>query len=429
MAEKVSRASAEERVSEAKARVDKLRELLERENLGFEYRRNGFALAVEMRNGRNSRSVVVDESCLESVSEIPLGSIVFLGDYDAVLDTESGTIEAALRSASRGVASAIYLHRRLARTSSVAPVSADVGVDVDNVKTWQILLKHPRHPVRISQISEQLATLLNPARPFKDRLSMKIPVDGSATHDSSLMLLESLGHAILFDVDLLHGIAIDFSSRSRPLVAKRNERSEVVLSYPRHQYLREPLELYRYGQSADGLPLLQFLAFYQSVEYFFPVYADGAALRTVRNEVADPRFNPRDDEQIARLLRIAKSASGFASEKEQMKSAVKTATSVPRLRDFLRRHPELDYFTQRKQKIRGASPLKIDESLTEGVAERLYAIRCRIVHTKQSGGDSGIELLLPSSGEAAALGPDVDLMRFIAQSVLLDQAIPLEVPS
>jgi hypothetical protein len=53
------------------------------------------------------------------------------------------------------------------------------------------------------------------------------------------------------------------------------------------------------------------------------------------------------------------------------------------------------------------------------VADRIYDIRCKIVHTKGDEKDGDIELLLPYSKEAEKLGHDIDLVRFVAQKVLV----------
>jgi hypothetical protein len=53
------------------------------------------------------------------------------------------------------------------------------------------------------------------------------------------------------------------------------------------------------------------------------------------------------------------------------------------------------------------------------LANRIYEIRCRIVHSKSDGGASEIPILLPFSKEAELLSADVQLLRFLAQKVLL----------
>jgi len=76
-----------------------------------------------------------------------------------------------------------------------------------------------------------------------------------------------------------------------------------------------------------------------------------------------------------------------------------------------------------KNRISGVAPLTpLDKNnkLTNQVANRIYDIRCRIVHAKEDGGPSGNpEVLLPFSAEADLLDPDVMLVRYVAQKVII----------
>jgi hypothetical protein len=56
--------------------------------------------------------------------------------------------------------------------------------------------------------------------------------------------------------------------------------------------------------------------------------------------------------------------------------------------------------------------------LTEQVAARMYAIRCRIVHAKDAR-DAYAEPLLPYSREASQLGQDLVLAEFLCQKVII----------
>ncbi|MBK6899060.1 MAG: hypothetical protein IPH09_07270 [bacterium] len=50
------------------------------------------------------------------------------------------------------------------------------------------------------------------------------------------------------------------------------------------------------------MPLLQFLAFYQVVEFYFPVYAEAEAQRRLRAILKNPTFRGDREADIGRLL-------------------------------------------------------------------------------------------------------------------------------
>jgi hypothetical protein len=52
------------------------------------------------------------------------------------------------------------------------------------------------------------------------------------------------------------------------------------------------------------------------------------------------------------------------------------------------------------------------------VANRLYDIRCRIVHAKQPDSDVAVEPILPYSRDEALLVHDIELIRFVANTVI-----------
>jgi hypothetical protein len=61
-------------------------------------------------------------------------------------------------------------------------------------------------------------------------------------------------------------------------------------------------------------------------------------------------------------------------------------------------------------------------SLRRQIAERIYDLRCRIVHSKQSHTDA--EPLHPFGSEAKRLRHDMHLVRFVAQHVLTTSSKP-----
>jgi hypothetical protein len=52
-----------------------------------------------------------------------------------------------------------------------------------------------------------------------------------------------------------------------------------------------------------------------------------------------------------------------------------------------------------------------EADLRDAVAQRLYQLRCKIVHTKDAGGDGEIDLLLPNSAEARLLARTTSILH------------------
>jgi hypothetical protein len=257
------------------------------------------------------------------------------------------------------------------------------------------------------------------------------------THDQALQTLETAANSLFFDLDLCYGIALRLQradlrrgSRPRTYVPGRVSRTAYdAVRLPTTKYDRDPLALYWYARSAIGMPLLQYLAYYQVLEFYFPIYSRSEALTRLRQELQDPRFNRYDDAHLSRILNLATAAGGggYGSEREQLKATVRACINVDWLREFLSDPDREPSFTG-TQRIQGVQAIRLADrqhDLRDQVANRVYDLRCRIVHTKEEGDPSRIGLLLPYSAEADSLDEDIDLVQLMAQKVLIAGASAL----
>ncbi|MEU4798676.1 hypothetical protein [Streptomyces sp. NPDC023327] len=256
----------------------------------------------------------------------------------------------------------------------------------------------------------------------------------SGGHDEALEFLESVGGSVLFELDMNHGMSLTmrrarFSGTRR--IRRRPVRNESPPTLPRLRYSKDPLSLYNYARSAVGMPLLQFLAYYQVLEYYFPRYSQRDLLDRLRNELRDPRFRPDDDLHLSRILRISQhSGRGYGDERSQLKATVRYSVSGDSIAEFIESDAGLlENFSQKKPLIPGLSPVDVKKrsDLVNSVCERIYHIRCLVVHSKEDGGGNMEKLLLPFSKEADDVRTENELMQFLAQKVLIAGAEPLPV--
>jgi hypothetical protein len=187
-----------------------------------------------------------------------------------------------------------------------------------------------------------------------------------------------------------------------------------------------------------GIPLLQFLAFYQVVEFYFPIYSQAEARRRAR-AILKPTFRPDRDADVGRLLSSLhlSRAGTYGDECSQLRATLNECVQPDPLRSFFEAE------TARKESYCGKSeyhkiPLSNPNAdLRADVAERIYEIRCRIVHMKNDAGEGDDELLLPFSKEAERLLPfskeaerlsfDIELAEYLAQAVLMNGSLPLQI--
>jgi hypothetical protein len=404
------------------------------------------ALVIYLPNGREKRRLVVNEGRAIKLLNIELGQYRLLGDYLAIDNYEESYFEAAVRPSAPGTSLMSLPGVEVISTAS-KPETADSGDEAfddgsgthDSGPTiladdkWKLEIDDERSPRKIefSEASDAFYAMVNdllvrpPMRGRRGSISLKIWGLRAVRHESAVRMLEEFSGSLLFELDVRYGAAYQlghFRNRS-PMRSRQPSRVQQPPSMPRFRYPSEALSLYNYGRSATGMPLLQFLAFYQVLEFFFPQHFRQHLLKRLRLEIIDPRFEVGNDTHLAKLLNLASSGGrGNGSEREQLRATVNACVDETTLREFLRDDTERLDDLGDKKRIHGVpivTAASRNSSLLDQVVERVYALRCRIVHAKADGGDSLVELLLPGGSEASALGTDVDLVQFLAQKAII----------
>ncbi len=339
-----------------------------------------------------------------------------LGDYMGICCYADGTIEAGIRAVGL-MASPSYLLRRLFENE-----------DRDYNTVEPIILKQDDTEtsltISLGKPSDELQAFGHVAG-WRTRFSVRITNSMAQTHEKALRTLEHLSNAIFFQIELQIGIPLSLQ-RERPRRTRGRQglpkRDRHDLKFPECEYDPQPMSLFWYAKSARGMPLLQFLAYYQVLEFYMPTYSNHEAIGKVRNILKDPRFSPDKDPQIARILAsLRPSSRGFGDERSQFEAVLRRCVSPEELRAFYtssksrKEYYDKNFKSIASQKI----PLqnKASDLLTE-TAIRLYEIRCRIVHTKDDS-DRELKPLLPYSKETFDLHSDIELIEFIATAVLV----------
>ncbi|SDU56518.1 hypothetical protein SAMN04489801_4481 [Pseudomonas mandelii] len=262
-------------------------------------------------------------------------------------------------------------------------------------------------------------------------LSLKISNIKIAHHDETLERLNNIAGALLFQLDLESGVPLVLKRQREPREYRRLAKVEKLpdLKFPTSEFESAPLSLYWYGRSAVGMPLLQFLAFYQVIEFYYPRYAEYEAHRKLKAVLKHPTFRGDRDSDVAKLLNvISVSRSGaFGDERSQLRATLDECLHNDELRRFLLENPEREQFYSNKAKsaYHKVSLAGDEAELRADVARRIYDIRCKIVHTKSDTRDVEVELLLPYSKEADQLKHEIELVQFVAQQVLIAGSMPI----
>ncbi|MEA5364576.1 hypothetical protein VA596_33950 [Amycolatopsis sp., V23-08] len=391
-------------------------------------------LKVDFPAGRVKREVQISSGDAGKWANVDFAQWVFLGDYDAILDRSSGRIVAELHHRADGFG---LRWQQVPGTEEIPEDDPDL-VPLDE---WEADFV-TRNPIRIRiehKAVEGVSIVVQKPPPVplriacRSRNSWGLVLTGVTTdrHDEALRLLQEVSTSLFVDLDMSYGNA--FLLKKDVRVEWAHDRGDDELpsqTKPRFPVLAhndDAASLYLYARTLVRVPLLEYLAYYQVLEHFMPKYARLASVQKLRNVLKDPRFNHDDDLALGRVIEmLADSGRTSGTEREQLRATIVHCLDPTALAGYFELHPRGEKALADKTRIAAVRLLNPkDTSVTpvEQVADRIYDLRCRIVHGKDGGGGRG-EPLRPFGPESKLLAHDVALIRFVAQRVLISSSGP-----
>ncbi|MBP2340683.1 hypothetical protein JOF41_006861 [Saccharothrix coeruleofusca] len=398
-----------------------------------------YSLVVHFSSGRDVRPTTIRPIGGRYLIEGSFETWKFLDTYAAVFRPQEKVIEAVTRSLAGnevqvnkwvrqlpGVRFAeVDRQRRFGSESSRAQEDGLEGDDYyADYRDWKLELRHDECPytVELSPMSRSLSGLFGGT--LWDRSpTLKIHDVDTDRHDEALKIMETYASGLFFELDVRFGLPLGFMRRR-----SRNDPARIIVdadsqpvTLPRNNYAAPAVSLYTYARAATQTPLLEYLAYYQAIEFFFPSFWQADVMERVRQELRDPRFDKESDAQLTKLIGLAMQAGKSApSERDQLCTTLNRCLSDDQLREFLQEDDERLEKLTKKDYLKDVAVLNLRGSARIGdqVADRVYDIRCRIVHGKENGGGRA-EVLLPFGKEAERLAHDIEVIRFLAQKVII----------
>lgn len=399
-------------------------------------------LVVRMPAGRDTKEFTVrDTRSAESLLSIPFEKMRGLSGYRAYCSYETGFVEAMIDPGRRmglPVSLAYQRLQRLLHRGKPGEDEKDEGarqlLEHEDEQFQEVILTIGAATQEYGILETlRLTRPLPPERVFRP-LTIRIEGLSISRHDQAVGLLERIANSTLFQIDLLTGMPLYLALEDESAIKPRRSyggKQEITLTFPKYQYDTKPMSLYWYASTATEMPLLQYLAYYQVIEYFFPVFADKATYDIVKRMFKDPAYHRNPDAHIGQLisaLRPFLGRGGHGEERSALLETIRNCVTESEMRAFFNENQErLEFFKSRSQVIT-PERISVDKEKADIVSEtanRVYEIRCKIVHTKSTEVGGQKELILPFSAEAQRLGFDIEIVQFLARKVLVATATPL----
>jgi hypothetical protein len=343
----------------------------------------------------NSRNVTISSGNSSMFSDIDFAGYEFLSRYDAVWDKRSDTVEAKVRWTADGATKYVL-------SRSVDPAALVVTGPAGSA-------------IRFGDSSEAAQGLLG-CRAIRDA-TLTLTGTRIASCEDAVIRLDSIGAAFLFQLSLARGYLCSLAELPTvtddpvPRLGEDVYQWDLEPAFPQRSIPPDPLKLYYYaGTLSNEYPSLRFLAYYQVIEYFFS------------------RYSRRDTAPPARRRR---------SEREQLQDTITSCVHPGLLRSLLTSYEHdgvpLGRHLADRRRLTGVAPVDTDRTTDDGdlltaLARRIYGIRNRIVHAKQGWSEDDSGPIFPFSPESAALRADVETLRYVAASALIESAVSMTGP-
>ncbi len=388
-------------------------------------------LRVAFPAGRTTHDLQVDADDVALLERYAFEQWTYLVGYDAILDRASGDIYAAvdLRGSIYEVAAIPGAEKLTWDEIHIADDGG--GAQVGTVTPVRLTARRDDTPFVVELRTPGHGMLRAACGGRNELWGLRLTGLDTRRHDDAVRLLTEVSTAFFVDLDIAYSVsgrirhAFEIGPDSDDY--DKPPRSALVPRLPAVRYPLEAARLYSYARSVLQMPLLEYLAYYQVIEYFLPTYAHTLAIRRLRAVLNDPRFDRHDEAALGRVVEmLTRGGRNYTTEREQFHAVLASCLDEAQVRSFLADYPAAARALADKRRITGVRPVTVKDTsagIVNQVAGRIYDLRCRIVHAKDST-EAGREQLRPFDREAKELRHDLNLVRFVAQRVLITSAQP-----
>lgn len=394
------------------------------ESEGFEVLENSLGLVFHLPAGRSTRPVRIAKEDYEEILRIRFGGWRSLSKVDGVYHQGDGVIEVALRS---DMPTGLVM-RKIARMTGQ---NSDIREDLQDV---ELKVTDPRSSVtlRVGSGSRLASILLGPRRFLRARRPLTVRLESVrfVSTDEAEELMESITDSLTLQTGLLWGVPLSPQrlDMSTPVERQRRRREQGGdLSFPSGRYPHAPIALYRMGKDRRSSPLFRYWAYYQVLEYFFPIHSRSLAVSRLAKAVRSPLFDPYKDEDVVDLLSVIDGDSARLSEQEQLKLTLQSIVSEEALVTTLLKLGLEDVLRKKSEGLsREFVNLTAGSSVIQQLSSRIYDVRCRIVHSKSASQRELGPGLLPGTADEELAEVELPILEYLAEQALESVASRLD---
>ena len=382
---------------------------------------------------RNTEDITIfEDDDLYAIANCNFTKFRGISNYEAIWSKELNIIECEIQNTRFGKSNRFILRN----LSSIFDTSSDLSYEnIRNDPSEVVIFSNDSLKVTIGLCSKEITFLST----YKEGrhidinqrrygISMKIENISIDTEEAARLLLEKISNSLFFQLSVLYSLVFTLTPRRIPRAEKvlrrkrlQNTNMESRALKLEYEYEKTPMSLYWFAQNNIDSPIFAFFAFYQVLEYYFPIYSQSEAKNRIKNLFKDPRFNLDSDADMMRLLNVitAKNIDVIGDEREQLNNVLKNLISGDEIIDFIKsREFLMEYYVGKDSNKLSNEKLPINDTtgIIPKLSTRIYDIRCRIVHNKASDTHKKI---LPITKEEDCLRNEIYILKYLAEKALI----------
>jgi len=254
----------------------------------------------------------------------------------------------------------------------------------------------------------------------------------ATSHDDAIERTNRILDACIFELGYLKRMGIqladDWPHRRRLTAVERfnygDKYNSDHLPSPRSSFNPDLVRFYQFGMSSD-IPVLQFLAYYQVLEYFFLTVSDEHLYAKLSQRLNDPRFSTVP-KQLDRVIQDVAEHKRSSNETEMLKAVLVRFVDKADLAAFIteyQTHLGEKVYTKKRGRFGTETNVNLDpEHIFDGIAGIVKAVRNALVHSSDRYDRNDRHVPFSKSTEIVRL--EVPLLKYLAERVIIGSATP-----
>ena len=270
---------------------------------------------------------------------------------------------------------------------------------------------------------------------FRGRFRKTIVLSIENLANISLDNLESetklILNSVLFDIEYNFNICYEIVSmnsmqrrlRRRPKARYEIPTEEIELTYKK--YVPELIDYFHTGEKVDYIPF-KYVCYFHIVEYFQDKSAFFIVREKLKNIMQKPDFSLNINFYVTQALNLVKQESEkHQTDKIKIQRVFRQFLELDDLKQFLVDEELLDYFSKEivmdcsKPLTLPALDFSSDTKFIETLTNRVYSMRCSIVHSNPDFDDKKAVPFIATLDNLDKLRYEVELIMEVAKTIIL----------